>query len=216
MTACEVLFVLAVNLPLGGLAGLVVRRLSGDAPAWRPWWPSVGLTVGQAALALWASAVASEAWPWDTWGLAWALLVLAAVDLTDLRLPDILTLPLLVAGLAVGRGEGGQGPVFSALSAVVAYLAFRGLAWVHRRWRGVDGLGQGDAKLLAAAGAWLGWPALPSVVLGACLPTLAAVLPARLLAWARDGGMGAPRPVPFGPGLCLAIWVVWLYGRPVP
>ncbi len=76
--------------------------------------------------------------------------------------------------------------------------------------RGREGLGRGDAKLLAAGGAWLGWEALPWVVL------LAAVLGLALALLQRARGMALTREtaLPFGPSLALAIWIVRLHGFP--
>jgi leader peptidase (prepilin peptidase)/N-methyltransferase len=66
----------------------------------------------------------------------------------------------------------------------------------------------GDAKLLAASGAWVSWTGLPSVVLIAALAGLVfAVIRAR-----RGGGIEAAARVPFGTFLCLGTWIVWLYG----
>src|SRR5258706_494199 len=64
----------------------------------------------------------------------------------------------------------------------------------------------GDAKLLGAAGAWIGAAALPLTVCLAASCALIAVLVARRFAWRleRDGA------VPFGPFLCLAVWIVFL------
>jgi leader peptidase (prepilin peptidase)/N-methyltransferase len=91
-------------------------------------------------------------------------------------------------------------------------VGFALIAWLYRRLRGREGLGLGDAKLLGAGGAWLGWQALPSVVaLGA------AIALALALAGAAAGGkLSATTRIAFGPYLALAIWVVWLYGPLVP
>ena len=74
--------------------------------------------------------------------------------------------------------------------------------------RGRDGLGQGDAKLLAASGAWLGVAALPNVVLFAAVAGLA------MAAVLSLGGkvLTARTMLPFGPCLALATWLIWLQG----
>jgi leader peptidase (prepilin peptidase)/N-methyltransferase len=94
------------------------------------------------------------------------------------------------------------------MAAVAGYAAFRLLEIGYRALRGRDGLGQGDAKLAAAAGAWAGLAALPLVVFGAALAGLCIGLLAR---W-RGERIGAATALPFGPALALALWVVWLYG----
>ena len=90
--------------------------------------------------------------------------------------------------------------------AALGYAAFRAVSLGYRRWRGREGLGAGDAKLLAAGGAWVGLEALSSAVLiGAVLGLCGAA------ALVRPGraGWGATR-VPFGPSLALGIWGVRL------
>ena len=81
------------------------------------------------------------------------------------------------------------------------------VALAYRRLRGRDGLGEGDAKLLAALGAWDGLERLSWVLLGgACFGLLLA------LWWrARGQAVGAGTAIPFGPCLALAGWVVWLH-----
>jgi leader peptidase (prepilin peptidase)/N-methyltransferase len=123
-------------------------------------------------------------------------------------LPDILNLPLAAVGLAVAwmLGPGALGD--AAIGAAAGFLTFAALAWAYRRLRGRDGLGLGDAKLAMAAGAWVSWTGLPTVVTLAALAALAMVL-GRALA----GRPVAPtEPVPFGPYLAAGLWLVWLYG----
>ncbi len=144
------------------------------------------------------------AWTWSGCLLGWTLLALACIDRRCHRLPDPLTLPLLLLGLAVctwlGPGDLGA----HAAGAVAGYLGFRLVSLTYRRLRGRDGLGAGDAKLLAAGGAWLGIAALPMLVLLAALATLATALVA------ARGRLRAEQAVPFGPGLAVAIWGMWL------
>ncbi|NOG72644.1 prepilin peptidase [Roseicella sp. DB1501] len=143
---------------------------------------------------------------WLTCGLGWALLALAWIDWEHLILPDALTLPLIPAGLLATWWLAPAELTGHAAGAALGYLAFRGVALAYRRLRGREGLGQGDAKLMAAAGAWLGWEALAAMVLVAALLGLAL---AGILAL-RRGGLDAAEPLPFGPCLALALWLCWL------
>ena len=106
---------------------------------------------------------------WLAWidaGLGWALLAAAWIDAETFRLPDVITLPLILAGLAV-TWLYEPGAIYNhAAAAALGYGAFRLLDAAYHKLRHRSGLGQGDAKLLAAAGAWLGLAALPYVVLG--------------------------------------------------
>jgi len=92
--------------------------------------------------------------------------------------------------------------------AALGYLFLAGVAWAYRRLRGREGLGLGDAKLFAAAGAWVGAFALPSVLLGAAVSALAAA--AVMVLCGRS--LSRSSALPFGPFLAAATWAVWLYG----
>lgn len=166
------------------------------------------LEIAALALAGWAGWV-MEGWLiWATCGLGWCLLACAAIDVRHLVLPDGLTLPLLVAGLAVAGALAPENLANHALGAVAGFIVFTAIAWGYRRASGRDGLGLGDAKLVAALGAWVGWPGLPSVVLFAAVSAIAASLAARKF---KPGG-AAGRAIAFGPYLGLGGWLVWLYG----
>lgn len=138
--------------------------------------------------------------------LGWGLLLLGAIDRRIGLLPDMLTLPLALAGLLAALFEPGVALPDRAIGAAVGYLLFAGLAFAYRRLRGRDGLGLGDAKLLAAGGAWLGWQALPWVVLAGAGAALAAVLVSARGQVARDTAIA------FGPWLALGIWLMRLVG----
>ncbi len=159
-----------------------------------------------AAWVLWADGPGAAAW-WDC-GLGWTLLALAWIDAEHGFLPDVLTLPLVLAGLAAGWTLAPETLGDAALGAAAGYLAFRGIALGYRVLRGREGLGQGDAKLLAAAGAWVGWQGLPEVALLAALAGIAVLLAGRL----RGGTLAADTSLAFGPCLALAAFMVRLYG----
>ncbi len=144
--------------------------------------------------------------------LGWTLLLLSLIDLEEMRLPDLLTLPLLLAGLALSGLQGGLLPLLglpeprAALAgAGIAWLALAALAFAYRRLRGRIGLGQGDAKLAAAAGAWLGVTGLPQYFL---LSGLLGIALAVALGALRD----PQRRVPFGPALGAALWLMFVTG----
>jgi leader peptidase (prepilin peptidase) / N-methyltransferase len=140
--------------------------------------------------------------------LGWWLLALGWIDIRRWLLPDVLTLPLLVTGLVVAAIFNAAGLADRAIAATLGFLALRGLSLAYRRLRHREGLGQGDAKLFAAAGAWLGTAALPQAIL---LAAAAALAMATGLALAGTR-LRADTALPFGPFLALAIWLIWLFG----
>jgi leader peptidase (prepilin peptidase) / N-methyltransferase len=152
--------------------------------------------------------------------LGWTLIALSIVDARTFLLPDGLTLPLIVVGVLhsawIGTPPGADArdylveAAWSLAAAAAGFLFMALIARTFRQLRGIEGLGLGDAKLLAAAGAWLGLLALPSVVLIAAVVALSATLLLHLLL--RRGQPLGTTPVPFGPYLAGAIWIVALYG----
>lgn len=154
-----------------------------------------------------ATGIEAGAYAWPSCLLGWALLALAWIDAETMLLPDLLTLPLLGAGLAEALWLEPASLADRALAAALAYTALWGLAWGYRRLRGREGLGLGDAKLLAAGGAWLGTQTLPLALLSGALLALAWVGVMAL----RQGGLDGGRRIPFGPFLALGIWVGWVW-----
>ncbi len=136
------------------------------------------------------------------------LLALARTDLREGRLPDRLTLPLALLGLGLAALRVRGVPVAEVIGAAAGYAVFWALGEAHHRLRGQEGLGLGDAKLLGAAGAWLGWRALAPLVLVAASGALAW---AALEAARREAGRGpSRRGLAFGPWLALALMLLWL------
>ncbi len=160
------------------------------------------------ALAVWAATVVSGWLLWVTCALGWTLLALAVIDWRHQILPDQLTLPLAALGLGVAYAVDTDGVAHHAIGAAAGFAAFAAIGWAYRRLRGRDGLGLGDAKLLAAAGAWVSWTGLPGVVLTAAVAALAVALAGALAGRA----LRADSRLALGPYLALGTWLVWLYG----
>lgn len=130
----------------------------------------------------------------------WTLIALAFIDAETGFLPDALTLSLLALGLAANAID-----LFAALpdaliGAIAGYLIFRLIGALFHRLRGVEGLGQGDAKLLGALGAWLGWQALAPLVFAGAMLALIAVGAMRI----SGRIISNDTPIPFGPALAAA------------
>lgn len=159
--------------------------------------------------AIWLGMSGSLGWPVAIGGgLGLLLAMLSAIDLRTQRLPDALTLPLIGTGLGiVALTDTGQ-LGWRLAAASVGFLTLWGLARLYRAYRGRAGLGLGDAKLLAAAGAWIGLAGLPSVLLIASFAAIAVVAWALWMRWE----ITAETAIPFGPFLALGFWTVWLYG----
>ena len=135
------------------------------------------------------------------------LLALAVLDWCHFWLPDKLTLPLIALGVACSILPGLPSIIDSLIGAAAGYLIFALIGGLYRRIRGRSGLGGGDAKLLAAAGAWLGWQLLPLELL---IASLAGLLYAAAAAVVDRRWPSASDRVPFGAMLALAAWLIWL------
>lgn len=137
----------------------------------------------------------------------WSVIALAAIDLDTQLLPDDITLPLLWAGLAFNLA-GTFAPLGAAvIGAIAGYLFLWVIYWAFKLATGKEGMGYGDFKLLAAIGAWLGWQALPLVILLSSL--VGALVGVALMVLARRS---RDKPIPFGPYLAAAAVIALFWG----
>jgi len=138
----------------------------------------------------------------------WLLLMLAVLDARHFWLPDMFTLPLAAIGLTLGDwvlpATFQERVVGAAIGAGGLFL----IAMSYRRLRGKDGLGLGDAKLLGAIGAWLGWQMLPLILLVASGTALLWLLFRHL----RGETLGAGTRVPLGTFFAIAVVPAWFAG----
>lgn len=143
--------------------------------------------------------------PAMTVALAIGLAIASIIDARTRRLPDWLIFPLMLAGLfntyLVSQFEA----LPNALATLLGFLSFYLIATLYRRLRGYDGLGLGDAKLLAAAGAWLGPLYLAPVVFVGAVLALVAALILRLL----GRQVSLQSTLPLGPFLSASFFGFW-------
>jgi leader peptidase (prepilin peptidase)/N-methyltransferase len=145
---------------------------------------------------------------WIRISLILILIYLAYIDLRTFRLPDAITLPLILSGLLL-NGFSHLGFISfqdSIIGAVLGYISLWLLNLLYRLVKKQDGIGMGDAKLLAALGAWFGWYTLPSLLLIASLSGLIGGF--IWLQWNKQNHRSA---FPFGPFLAIAgiIELLW-------
>ncbi|MFZ4070512.1 MAG: prepilin peptidase [Caulobacterales bacterium] len=189
-----------------GPAGILAARAAAAWPNWRAALAPAGVQreVGVGLLMIAAATLSvfglPSPWALAGVGLAVVLLFAALVDLRTHLIPDVASIGLTAAGLAFAFWQGGVETLsVHALAAAVGFCAFWAIGALYHRWRNVDGLGLGDAKLLAAGGAWCGLTGLAWIVCAGAFVTL-------LFAWRRPGA------APFAPGLAAAIFGVWWLG----
>jgi leader peptidase (prepilin peptidase) / N-methyltransferase len=193
------------NIPLISYLILMGRcRDCGHPIPWR--YPLVELTTGFVSLFLFI-----------TYGIGYqyvALLLFAAtlltisfIDLDHRIIPDVLSLPGVAAGWAVSLFPWGVWWLDSLIGTVAGGGALYLVAAVYERVTGREGMGGGDIKLLAMIGAWMGWQALPLIVLIASLS--GAVIGMAFILWA---GKGYRFRIPFGPFLSLGALAYLFFG----
>lgn len=143
-------------------------------------------------------------------GLCAALLTLSAIDIDTRLLPDSITLPLAWAGLLLNLGHLFCSLESAVIGAAAGYLFLWSVYWLFKWLRGIEGIGYGDLKLLGALGAWLGWEALPQLVLIAAASGAVCGLYAVL-----RGRMSFAEPLPFGPFLAAGGAITLLCSTPL-
>jgi leader peptidase (prepilin peptidase)/N-methyltransferase len=143
-----------------------------------------------------------------------ALIPIAMIDAETQLIPDSIVLPLLGIGLAMSLFSPMQGadtlfisPQDAIIGAMAGYLSLWTVYQLFKLVTGKEGMGYGDFKLLAALGAWLGWQALPLIILMSAV--VGAVVGIALIVVRKHE---RSVPMPFGPYLAAAGWIAMLWG----
>lgn len=169
-------------------------------------YPAVELATGLLTLALALNFTLSPALL-GAMVFTWALVALTMIDVDHKLLPDDITLPLLWLGLLLNLGGTYVSLADAVCGAALGYLTLWGVYWLFKLVTGKEGMGYGDFKLLAALGAWMGWQALPIIILLSSL--VGAVCGIALMS---IKGRGRETPIPFGPYLAAAGWIALMWG----
>ncbi len=180
----------------------LVELLAGLAGGYAAWHFAASTGVLDGARMLMALAASSY---------VWSLLALALIDYDTKLLPDSITQPLLWSGLVLSLAGVLPHDLETALiGALLGYLSLWSIYWLFKLVTGKEGMGYGDFKLLAALGAWLGWQALPAVIL---LSSVVGAVTGLLLM--VGGRVKREVPIPFGPYLAGAGIIAMFWREPV-
>jgi len=211
------LALIALSVLVAPVLGAWCAALPYRLPARWGWEPAVTPTPPAARWAgagLMAAGLACAAW---RWGLSmttlaamvlWFMLVLAsAIDARLMLLPDALTLGAMWLGLLINSMDWFAPLPEAVWGAALGYATLWLVAYAFARWRGQQGMGHGDFKLAAAAGAWLGATQIPWLLL------LASVMGSAWGLWRATRGHAASQPFAFGPFLALATFVLLVFGH---
>jgi leader peptidase (prepilin peptidase)/N-methyltransferase len=139
-----------------------------------------------------------------------SLVLISFIDMGHKIIPDVISIPGIIAGLLASA-------IFRHITwydSLIGILGGGGIlylvALVFKRLTGKEGMGGGDIKLLAMIGAWMGWKAIPFVILAGSLT--GALIGGVSLALA---GKGLGTRIPFGPFLALGALVQLFFGREI-
>ena len=135
------------------------------------------------------------------------LVAASGIDLRTQLLPDALTLPLMWLGLVAAADNLYMPAKPALLGAMVGYASLWSVWWVFKQLTGKEGMGHGDFKLLAALGAWTGLKGiLPIILLSSVVGAVVGTI------WLAMKGRDRATPIPFGPYLAVAGWIVFMWG----
>jgi leader peptidase (prepilin peptidase) / N-methyltransferase len=149
--------------------------------------------------------------------LAIVMTAIAHRDAHEFIIPDQYSAAAFALALAAAWLDPGQDAIWpialALLRAAVLALAFLGIRFAYRRFRGRQGLGLGDVKLAAVAGAWLDWTMLPVAVEIAALAALTAIAVHQLM---TRQALKLTARLPFGLFFAPAIWIAWVLQTVLP
>lgn len=140
----------------------------------------------------------------------WILIAICFIDLQHKLIPDSLSLSLLWIGLMANTAAMFTSLPIAVFSAVGAYLTLWLIIKVFYLITGKIGMGNGDFKLFAAFGAWLGWMQLPFILLlSSLLGSLVGIIYLKMIKKTKE------TPIPFGPFLCVSGLIALFWGKEI-
>jgi len=167
------------------------------------------IEIAAVVIAVWAALVTPDFVVLPTCVLGWLLLTTSAIDAREGYLPDGLSAVLVATGLATASVLAPERLGDHVIGMLVGAGALSLIAMCYRALRRRGGLGWGDVKLFGAAGAWVGWQGLTSVLLIASVTGIVAAL---VITRLKQRTLLGETSLAFGPYIAVGVWLTWLYG----
>ncbi len=139
-----------------------------------------------------------------------SFLIIFFIDLKHYIIPDVLTFPMMALGFFKSF-DPNLSPIFpnyinSLLGGIIGY----GIIWLliifYKKIRNKEGMGLGDAKLLAVIGFWFGWISIPFVIFLSSVTALIIVTPDLL-----KKSKKLTSEIPFGPYIITGTFIYLLF-----
>jgi len=130
--------------------------------------------------------------------LAFVFIIIFFIDLKHYIIPNILTFPLMILGFVKSFDPNLNSLFPNYLNSLIGGIFGYGIIWsiifFYKQIRNKEGMGLGDAKLLAAIGFWFGWISIPFVIFSSSIVALILVIPSLL-----NKSRKFSSQIPFGP-----------------
>ena len=142
--------------------------------------------------------------------LGFFLLIIFFIDLEHYIIPDELTFPLMIIGFLKSFDPNLNTAIFpnfvnSMIGGIFGYFLIWSIIFFYKQVRKKEGMGLGDAKLLAVAGFWFGWVSVPLIIFLSSSIGLLSVLPSLLTKKRKLSSQ-----IPFGPYIVVSM-VIYFY-----
>jgi leader peptidase (prepilin peptidase)/N-methyltransferase len=130
--------------------------------------------------------------------LAFVFIIVFFIDLKHYIIPNILTFPLMILGFVKSFDPNLNSLFPNYLNSLIGGMFGYGIIWsiifFYKQIKNKEGMGLGDAKLLAAIGFWFGWISIPFVIFSSSIVALILVIPSLL-----NKSRKFSSQIPFGP-----------------
>ena len=137
-----------------------------------------------------------------------SLLYISVFDIHYFLIPQRTLIIMLLGGIGAHYFTNPNNLLQNIAAGILIYILIILFANFYHYLRGADGLGEGDAKLLAISALWVGVSGLASVIVYGVISAL--ISAGILLMQGKINTM--QQKLPFGPHLALGIWLVWIVG----
>ena len=126
-------------------------------------------------------------------------IIIFFIDLKHYIIPDVLTFPLMIIGFVKSFDPNLNTSIFpnylhSLIGGIFGYLIIWSIIYFYKKLRNKEGMGLGDAKLMAVVGFWFGWVSIPFTIFISSVVALIIVFPSLI-----NQSRKMSSEIPFGP-----------------